>query len=109
MILDAPNGVALKRMIIPEIRRNERTETARAKMPRTEHFSDRTIIGLGSVNNCADREENDNGGNACGGWGYHQYQVGRHLAQICNTDQDSPIEIEWADLDDWHTDSEISR
>ena len=33
----------------------------------------------------------------------------RPLTQACNTEQYSPCELEWADLEDRHTDSEDGR
>ena len=39
--------------------------------------------------------------------GGHQYLGDRPLSQVCNTEQVSPCELEWADLDGRHTDSEV--
>ena len=38
---------------------------------------------------------------------YHKYQGGRHLTQVFSAEQDSPIELEWAGLDDSGSNIEI--
>ena len=40
-------------------------------------------------------------------WGFHHYHGGRPLTLVCNTEHDSPIGVEWADLDDRRTDREV--
>ena len=37
---------------------------------------------------------NDNGENVEGEWNCHKYQDDRPLTQVCNTDQNFPIELD---------------
>lgn len=62
---------------------------------------------LRGVNDFAEGEEDDNGGNPRGEWDCHQNHEDRPSDHVCNTDQDSPCELEWADLYDRHTASEV--
>ena len=65
-------------------------------------------IRFTGVNNCAEGEDDDNGGGSWGGdWDYRHREVDHFVAQICNAEHDSSIELEWADLYDWRTDSEV--
>ena len=38
--------------------------------------------------------------------GFLSISRGRPLSQVCNTELDSPIELEWADLEHWRTGSD---
>ena len=42
-----------------------------------------------------------------GEWDYHDYHGGRTLAQVNKTENDSPSELEWGDLEHRLTDSEF--
>ena len=42
-------------------------------------------------------------------WDFRQYKEDHHLTHVCKAGQNSPSELEWADLEDRDTDSEVGR